>query len=265
MHVRIEMLSLPVSKLEQAVEWYGRLGFTQVHHGADNQQARIMVGRGQWIQLVRTSRHANMNFYNKEGYEMFPCTIKTADVRGRHHRLAASGWDAGECLDECGYNFKAYDPDGNRLNLWGGFIGFENASPDGIDTVYIPVADLKSSSDWYIKYFGTVLEKPGQYEFHRLPSGQTIMLVEIKDGKRLRIEAELQEEQYGVSLAVDDFNGMVQALRDGGEQVVEVREDERERMQAILADPSGNVVRIVEEVWNESLPSEEKVLVNQQA
>ncbi|MUT65952.1 VOC family protein [Paenibacillus sp. NEAU-GSW1] len=260
MHVRIEMFCLPVSKLEQAVEWYGKLGYSKMDAGADKQSARVMVGKDQWIQLVSTKRQTNMNFFNDEGYEMFPCTIRTADVHGMHHRLAASGWDAGECIDECGYNFKAYDPDGNRLHLWGGFIGFEHPSADGIETVYIPVADLKSSSDWYIKYFGAVLQRPGEYNFHLLPSGQTIMLIEIKDGKRLKIEAELQKEQYGISLAVDDFNGMVQKLKDGGEQIAEVREDEQERLQTIIADPSGNVIRIAEDALSKGITFEEKAL-----
>ncbi|MBO9596545.1 MAG: VOC family protein [Cohnella sp.] len=264
MHVRIEMISLPVNNLEQAVEWYERLGYSAEYDGADNQRARVTVGNGQWIQLVRTGRQTNMNFFNDEGYEMYPCTIRTADVHGMHRRLASSGWDAGECLDECGYNFKAYDPDGNRLHLWGGFIGFENPAADGIETVYIPVADLKSSSDWYIKYFGAVLERPGQYQFHLLPSGQTLMLIEIKDGKRLRIEAELQKEQYGVSLAVTDFSGLMRALKNGGQPIVEVREGEEARQRMIIADPSGNAIRISEEIGDLRIASEETDLCLQQ-
>ena len=117
----IETLYIPVADAEAAGQWYAR------HFGLRPRRAgsysTLVMPRGQSLMFVETKEPQTLNFMNKEGYEMFAVTFKVDDVQALHRRMSEQGIDVGECANDgnCGFNFKVFDPDGNRIHLWGGF------------------------------------------------------------------------------------------------------------------------------------------------
>ncbi|RUS46088.1 VOC family protein [Cohnella sp. AR92] len=117
----VETLYIPVSDAEAAGHWYAKhFGLQQRREGS---YSALVLPRGQSLMFIETNERRTLNFINKEGYEMFAVTFKVDDAQALHSKMKEHGVEVGECTNDgnCGYNFKVYDLDGNRLHLWGGF------------------------------------------------------------------------------------------------------------------------------------------------
>lgn len=117
----METLYVPVSNAEVAGEWYAKhFGLKPDKEGSFS---TLRMPSGQSIMFVETTEKQTLNFKNTEGYEMFAVTFKVDDAQALHSKLKMQGLEVGECNNDgnCGYNFKIYDLDGNRIHLWGGF------------------------------------------------------------------------------------------------------------------------------------------------
>lgn len=89
---------------------------------------------GPTLFLCETKGHAkpNFNYITKDDYEMFVITFQTKNIEQLHDfhvHLKASGVEVEEIEDRgfCGWNFKFYDPDGNKIDVWNGDYKHETA------------------------------------------------------------------------------------------------------------------------------------------
>jgi catechol 2,3-dioxygenase-like lactoylglutathione lyase family enzyme len=117
----IATVYIPVSDFWKSKKWYENvLGLEWGGHC-------FYLDSGPSIFLCETRDHTNPNFnYTvKDGYEMFVITFQTRSIEQHqqfYEKLKASGVEVESVEDRglCGDNFKFFDPDGNKFDVWNG-------------------------------------------------------------------------------------------------------------------------------------------------
>lgn len=117
----IETLYFPATNPAKTGQWYAE-NFGLKPWKPENYSS-VVLNSGQTIMFVERKEAKTLSFENSEGYDMFSVTFKVDNVIELYNELKNKGFDVGECNNDgnCGYNFKLYDPDGNRIHLWGGY------------------------------------------------------------------------------------------------------------------------------------------------
>src|SRR5713226_2988629 len=122
---RIECVYLPASSPSLSAEWYVRhLGLTllrPVH--PDSAQAQLQFPNEQTLFLIQTQHRQHANFVQSEGVEQCPLTLEVENLEAVYHAMSAGGVTVEPIQDNqgCGKNFYAYDPDGTKIDVWGGW------------------------------------------------------------------------------------------------------------------------------------------------
>ncbi|WP_397386529.1 VOC family protein [Paenibacillus terrigena] len=72
--------------------------------------------------MIKTPEQTNLNYIEIGGTEQYALTLVVNDVHGLYSQMKNNGAKVSEIEDNggCGHNFYAYDPDGNKLDIWGG-------------------------------------------------------------------------------------------------------------------------------------------------
>ncbi|MBP1992246.1 VOC family protein [Paenibacillus eucommiae] len=117
----IATVYVPVTDFLKSKRWYENvLGLEWGGHC-------FKLDSGPTLFLVETKGHVKpkLNFISKDDYEMFVITFQTINIEqfnGFHERLKGSGVEVEEVENRglCGSNFKFYDPDGNKFDVWNG-------------------------------------------------------------------------------------------------------------------------------------------------
>ena len=117
----IATVYVPVSDFWKSKKWYENvLGLEWCGHC-------FKLDSGPTLFLCETKDNAisNFNFKTRDGYEMFVITFQTRSIEqlnDLHAHLKANGVEIEEIEDRglCGNNFRFYDPDGNKFDVWNG-------------------------------------------------------------------------------------------------------------------------------------------------
>ncbi|MFE5320408.1 VOC family protein [Paenibacillus sp. NPDC056579] len=120
---QIETIYIPVTNALSSAAWYERhLGLTFLRPPCED-QAQLKVGSNQSIFLIRTEERTTLNYKSIDDPEMAALTVEVYDIEDLHARMVENGVKTDSFADNggCGISFHAYDPDGNKLHLWGGW------------------------------------------------------------------------------------------------------------------------------------------------
>lgn len=122
---------LPASNIMASAQWYNHcLGLAWIRPvSEDSTQAQLRIGC-QTLYLIQTKESSNLTYYEVGGNEQCVLTLEYADVKQLHNHMQSAGADITEIWDNgpCGLTFHAKDPDGNKIELWGGWVT-EEATP----------------------------------------------------------------------------------------------------------------------------------------
>lgn len=121
----IQSVYLPVTNPKKSADWYVTHLSVKLLRPVDEkaQQAQLGFPQGQTLFLIQTSEKGNANFKEISGTIQCPITIQVADIHKFYNQLRDRGAiiDKLEDNGDCGLNFYLYDPDGNKLDIWGGW------------------------------------------------------------------------------------------------------------------------------------------------
>jgi catechol 2,3-dioxygenase-like lactoylglutathione lyase family enzyme len=121
----IQSVYLPVTNPKKSADWYAsHLGLRLLRPVDGNaQQAQLGFPEGQTLFLIQTREKETANFKEINGTIQCPITIQVSDIDQLYKQLRDSGANIDNLEDngDCGVNFYIYDPDGNKIDIWGGW------------------------------------------------------------------------------------------------------------------------------------------------
>ncbi|QHW33681.1 VOC family protein [Paenibacillus rhizovicinus] len=119
----INCIYIPTTDTKESAQWYvHNLGLELMRPVHEN-QAQLRIPSGQAIFLIRTPEQTNLNYIQIGGTEQCALTLEVNDFQGLYSQMKNNGAKVSEIEDNegCGLNFYVYDPDGNKLDIWGGW------------------------------------------------------------------------------------------------------------------------------------------------
>jgi hypothetical protein len=119
----ITCIYIPTTDTEKTAQWYmDNLGL-KLMRPVHEYQAQLRIPSGQAIFLIKTPERTNLNYIQIGGTEQCALTLEVNDFHGLYNRMKNNGTNVSDIEDNggCGLNFYAYDPDGNMLDIWGGW------------------------------------------------------------------------------------------------------------------------------------------------
>ncbi|WP_108669224.1 VOC family protein [Peribacillus acanthi] len=120
---KIQCVYLPAINTEESAIWYvEQLGLKLLRPVHEN-QAQLSIGFEQTIFLIKSKEPINVNYTEIGGSEQCIMTIEVENFNELYSRLKLSGTHVTDIEDnaECGQNFYAYDPSGNKIDIWSGW------------------------------------------------------------------------------------------------------------------------------------------------
>lgn len=114
---RIECVYLPATNTEDSANWYiGHLGLKLMRPVHENQ---AQLG----ISLIKSKEQGNVNYTEIGGSEQCILTMEVENFKELHNKMKQNGAHVTDIEDNagCGHNFYAYDPAGNKIDLWSGW------------------------------------------------------------------------------------------------------------------------------------------------
>lgn len=119
----INCIYIPVMDTEKTAKWYmDNLGL-KLMRPVHEYQAQLRISSSQSIFLIKTPEQTTLNYMQIGGLEQCALTLEVNDFHGLYSRMKNNGTSVSEIENngDCGFNFYAYDPDGNKLDIWGGW------------------------------------------------------------------------------------------------------------------------------------------------
>ncbi|WP_026673430.1 VOC family protein [Alkalihalobacterium bogoriense] len=119
----INCIYIPTTDTEKAATWYMQnLGLELLAPCTDN-QAQLQIPSGPSIFLIKTPKPTTLNYIEISGTEQCTLTLEVLDFHTLYNTMKESGAKVSAIEDNasCGLNFYAYDPDGNKLDIWSGW------------------------------------------------------------------------------------------------------------------------------------------------
>ncbi|MCQ6564009.1 VOC family protein [Paenibacillus mendelii] len=113
----------PYNGYKKTAEWYmDNLGL-ELMRPVHEYQDQLRIPSGQTIFLIKTPEPTTLNYMQIGGTEQCALTLEVNDFHGLYSRMKNNGTNVSDIEDNggCGLNFYAYDPDGNKLDIWGGW------------------------------------------------------------------------------------------------------------------------------------------------
>lgn len=130
----INSIYLPVSNPHYSANWYVmHLGMKLLMAvQPDSVQAQLGFPNGQSLVLIQTKHSRNANFIEIGGSEQCPLTIEVENFEEAFKELTSAGVRTSPIEDNksCGKNFYAFDPDGNKIDIWSGWPIHNKANLD---------------------------------------------------------------------------------------------------------------------------------------
>ncbi|MDW0118284.1 VOC family protein [Sporosarcina thermotolerans] len=119
----INCIYIPTTNTEKTAHWYiNNLGLELTAPITEN-QAQLRIPSGTSIFLIKTSRPTTLNYLEISGTVQSALTLEVNDFHILYLRMKDNGANVSDIEDNgsCGLNFYAYDPDGNKLDIWSGW------------------------------------------------------------------------------------------------------------------------------------------------
>jgi len=121
----INCIYLPVSNIQESAKWYVENLhlelLKEVHEHST--QAQLKISSEQTIFLIKVANIFNLTYFEVDGNEQCVLTLEVSNIQQLHEKLRSNSIeiDDFEDNDGCGLSFKIKDPDGNMIDIWGGW------------------------------------------------------------------------------------------------------------------------------------------------
>ncbi|MFE7065116.1 VOC family protein [Sutcliffiella sp. NPDC057660] len=120
----INCIYLPATDIREAANWYiNNLNLELLNEvNETSTQAQLKINSHQTIFLIKTENSHNLTYTEVEGHEQCIITLEVTNIYELHEKLKDNNL-IGEIIDndECGLSFFVKDPDGNLIEIWGGW------------------------------------------------------------------------------------------------------------------------------------------------
>ncbi|MGO4375523.1 VOC family protein [Paenibacillus sp. MCAF20] len=120
---QIECVYIPITNPYESAEWYqSNLGL-ELRKPVTEDQVQLKVGESQAIFLIKTKEKTTLNYLEVGGTEMSAITLEVTDIEEIYNNMKTNGVRI-EGINEtegCGDFFDVFDPDGNKISIWGGW------------------------------------------------------------------------------------------------------------------------------------------------
>lgn len=120
---QIECVYIPITNPNVSAEWYQRNLGLELRNPVTEDQVQLRVGENQAIFLIKTKEKTTLNYIEVGGTEMSALTLEVTDIEEVYNTMRRNGVEI-EGIDEtegCGDFFEVFDPDGNKIAIWGGW------------------------------------------------------------------------------------------------------------------------------------------------
>ncbi|WP_308634052.1 VOC family protein [Paenibacillus silvisoli] len=120
---RIDCIYLPAANTEESANWYIEHLDLKLLRPVHENQAQLGISQEQTIFLIKSKEPGNANYTEINGSEQCILTMEVADLEELHSKMKRAGAHVTDIEDNggCGCNFYAFDPAGNKLDLWSGW------------------------------------------------------------------------------------------------------------------------------------------------
>jgi Lactoylglutathione lyase and related lyases len=120
---QIECVYIPVTNPYESAEWYqSNLGL-ELRNPVTEDQVQLKVGESQALFLIKTKERTTLNYIEVGGTEMSAITLEVSGIEEIYNNMKTNGVRI-EGINEtegCGDFFNVFDPDGNKITIWGGW------------------------------------------------------------------------------------------------------------------------------------------------
>ncbi|CAG9623646.1 VOC family protein [Sutcliffiella rhizosphaerae] len=121
----INCIYLPVTNIEESTSWYQRILRLERMNDitSESTQAQFRITPDQSIFLIKTAEKVNLTYTEIDGNEQCILTLAVSNIRELYEEIKAMESDISSIEDNgaCGLSFYVKDPDGNKIELWGGW------------------------------------------------------------------------------------------------------------------------------------------------
>lgn len=120
---RIECVYLPATNTEESALWYiDNLGL-RLKRPVHEHQAQLEISPKQSIFLIKSKEPQNANYTEINGTEQCILTMEVENFEVLYSKMKNNGVHISDIEDNggCGLNFYAYDPAGNKIDIWSGW------------------------------------------------------------------------------------------------------------------------------------------------
>lgn len=120
---RIECIYLPATNTEESAKWYVENLDLKLLRPVHENQAQLGISQEQAIFLIKSKEPGNANYTEINGSEQCMLTMEVASFEELHSKMKQNGVNVTDIEDngDCGRHFYAYDPAGNKIDLWSGW------------------------------------------------------------------------------------------------------------------------------------------------
>lgn len=120
---QIECVYIPITDPYESAEWYQRNLGLELRNPVTDDQVQLRVGEHQAIFLIKTKEKTTLNFTEVGGFEMSAITLEVTNIEEIYKNMKSNDVRMEGILETegCGDFFYVFDPDGNKISIWGGW------------------------------------------------------------------------------------------------------------------------------------------------
>ncbi len=120
---QIECVYIPITNPSTSAEWYRKNLGLELRNPVTEDQVQLKVGEYQAIFLIKTKERATLNFTEVGGHVMSALTLEVTNIQEMYNTMKSNGVriEGVNETDGCGDIFEVFDPDGNKISIWGGW------------------------------------------------------------------------------------------------------------------------------------------------
>lgn len=120
---QIECVYIPITNPYESAEWYQKNLGLELRNPVSENQVQLRIGEHQAIFLIKTKEKSTLNFIEVGGTEMSAITLEVTDIEEIYNNMKTNGVriEGINETEDCGNVFDVFDPDGNKISIWGGW------------------------------------------------------------------------------------------------------------------------------------------------
>ncbi|WEK56063.1 MAG: VOC family protein [Candidatus Cohnella colombiensis] len=120
---QIECVYIPITNPYESADWYQRNLGLELINPVTEDQVQLRIGDNQAIFLIKTKEKTTLNYIEVGGTEMSALTLEVTNIEEIYYNMKTNGVriEGINETDGCGDFFEVFDPDGNKISIWGGW------------------------------------------------------------------------------------------------------------------------------------------------